>query len=87
LFFQTWLLCSFCYWLNAACTNSSANRQVPARARNDALIKLRAFLEANLAGVEAHLRAASDDGDEGDDIALALRSLLAKEPASALDRV
>ena len=61
--------------------------QVPARVRNDSLIKLRAFLEANLAGVEAHLQASSNDGDEGDDIAGELRNLLAKEPASALDRV
>jgi hypothetical protein len=62
-------------------------RQVPARVRNAALFKLRAFLEANLAGVEARLQAASNDGDEGDDIARELRNLLAKEPASALDRV
>ena len=55
--------------------------------RNDSLIKLRAFLEANLAGLEAHLQAASNDSDEGDDIAGELRNLLAKEPASALDRV
>jgi hypothetical protein len=55
--------------------------------RNDALIKLRAFLEANLAGVEAHLRAASDDGDEGEDIVRELRNLLDKEPASPLERV
>ncbi|ELR25191.1 GTPase-activator protein for Ras family GTPase [Acanthamoeba castellanii str. Neff] len=59
---------------------------VPARVRNDALIKLRAFLEANLAGVEARLRDQGDD-DEGDDVVQELRDILDKEPVSPIERV
>ena len=67
-------------------------RQVPARVRNDALIKLRSFLEANLAGVEARLRARGDDGEDGDnegeDVVQELRDILDKEPeVSPIERV
>jgi hypothetical protein len=55
--------------------------------RNDALIKLRAFLEANLAGVEARLRDQGDDDDEGDDVVQELRDILDKEPVSPIERV
>jgi len=50
--------------------------------RNDALIKLRSFLEANLAGVEAHLRAQGDDSEESEEVVLELRRILHKEAST-----
>lgn len=50
---------------------------MPTRARNDALIKLRSFLEANLGKVEAALK---DDGeDEAEEVIAELRRILHKD--------
>jgi hypothetical protein len=43
-------------------------------------------LEANLAGVEAHLRAHGDDSEESEEVVLELRRILHKE-SSAIDQV
>jgi LytS/YehU family sensor histidine kinase len=50
--------------------------QVPQRARNDALIKLRKFLETNLNAVEAFLRKENEDAEEVID---ELRRILRKD--------
>jgi hypothetical protein len=64
----------------------AASKQVPQRVRNDSLIKLRTFLEANLASVEVHLRSQSED-DEGEDVAQQLRRLLHHESSTGSSQV
>jgi hypothetical protein len=51
--------------------------QVPTRARNDALIKLRSFLGTNLGKVEAALKAEGEE--EAEEVIVELRRLLRKD--------